>query len=462
MRMHVRTVLLTLCFAAVIGSAPAVAQQAALVPSQPTLAPLVEKVAPAVVNISVLSRSPVQDNPLLRDPFFRRFFELPDPDKIPPQMSAGSGVIVDVGKGYVITNHHVVDKATEIVVTLRDRRQFKAKLIGSDSATDIALVQIEADRLTQLPLADSDKVRVGDYALAIGNPFGLGQTVTMGIVSALGRSGINAEGYEDFIQTDASINPGNSGGALVSLSGELIGINTAIIAPSGGNVGIGFAVSSNMARSVMDQLIRYGEVQRGRLGFVVQDITPDIAKAIGVPATAEGAVVVQVEPGSAADKAGVKAGDVVTALGGRPVLGASDLRNRIGLTRVGEDVELKVLRNGAERRLRARVERSSASPQTAALQTDKGTTIPRLRGAVVRDIGPGMPMYGKVQGVVVAEVEDGSPAAARGLRAGDVIVAVNRKPVRNVAEFQAALQEAGRVAALDVLRGDMSLFILIT
>jgi serine protease DegQ len=462
MRMQVRTVFLTLCFAAVLGSLPATAQQAELIAVQPTLAPLVEKVAPAVVNISVLSRSPAQDNPLLRDPFFRRFFDLPDLEKIPPQMSAGSGVIVDASKGYVITNHHVVDKATEIVVTLRDRRQFKAKLIGSDSATDIALVQIEADRLTQLPLADSDKVRVGDYALAIGNPFGLGQTVTMGIVSALGRSGINAEGYEDFIQTDASINPGNSGGALVSLNGELIGINTAIIAPSGGNVGIGFAVSSNMTRSVMEQLIRYGEVQRGRLGFVVQDLTPDIAKAMGIAASSQGAVVVQVEPGSAADKGGIKAGDVVTALAGRTVRGASDLRNRIGLTRVGEDVELTVLRNGAERRLRARVERSLASPQTTALQTDKGTVIPRLRGAVVRDIAPGMPMHGKVQGIVVTEVEAGSPAAARGLRAGDVIVAVNRKPVRNVAEFQAALNEAGRVAALDVVRGDTSLFIIIT
>ncbi len=462
MRMHVRTVLLTLCFAAVIGSAPALAQQAALVPSQPTLAPLVEKVAPAVVNISVLSRSPVQDNPLLRDPFFRRFFELPDPDKIPPQMSAGSGVIIDAGKGYVITNHHVVDKATEIVVTLRDRRQFRAKLIGSDSATDIALVQIKADQLAQLPLADSDKVRVGDYALAIGNPFGLGQTVTMGIVSALGRSGINAEGYEDFIQTDASINPGNSGGALVSLSGELIGINTAIIAPSGGSVGIGFAVSSNMARSVMEQLVRYREVQRGRLGFVVQDLTPDIAKAIGIPSAAEGAVVVQVEPGSPADKAGVKAGDVVTALQGRSVRGASDLRNRIGLTRAGEDVEVTILRNGAERRIRARVDRGPGSPQAAASQTDKDGLVPRLRGATVRDIVPGMPIYGKVQGVVVAEVEPSSPAAARGLRAGDVIVAVNRKPVRNIAEFHEALRDAGRVAALDVLRGDTPMFILIT
>jgi serine protease DegQ len=462
MQARIWIVVLTLGLTALPGHAPVAAQPAPAVPTQPTLAPLVEKVAPAVVNISVLSRSPLQDNPLLRDPFFRRFFDLPDPEKLPPQMSAGSGVIVDAGKGYVITNHHVVDKATEIVVTLRDRRQYKAKLIGSDAATDIALVQIEADRLTQLPLADSDKVRVGDYALAIGNPFGLGQTVTMGIVSALGRSGINAEGYEDFIQTDASINPGNSGGALVSLSGELIGINTAIIAPSGGNVGIGFAVSSNMARSVMEQLIRYGEVQRGRLGFVVQDLTPDIAKAIGIPAMVEGAVVVQVEPGSAAERAGVKAGDVVIALGGRAVRGASDLRNRIGLTRAGEEVELTILRNGAERRLRARVERGASAPQPAALQSEKGTAMPRLRGAIVRDIGPGMPMYGKVQGVVVTEVEAGSPAAARGLRAGDVIVAVNRRPVRNVAELQAALDKAGRVAALDVLRGDTALFIIVS
>jgi Do/DeqQ family serine protease len=454
---------IALCLLALLATGSlASAQQAAPVPTQPTLAPLVEKVAPAVVNISVLSRSPLQDNPLLRDPFFRRFFDLPDPDKIPPQMSAGSGVIVDAGRGYVITNHHVVEKAAEIVVTLRDRRQFKAKLLGSDAATDIAVVQIEPDRLTQLSFADSDKVRVGDYVLAIGNPFGLGQTVTMGIVSALGRSGINAEGYEDFIQTDAAINPGNSGGALVSLNGELVGINTAIIAPSGGNVGIGFAVSSNMARSVMEQLIRYGEVQRGRLGFLVQDLTPDIAKAIGLSPATEGAVVMQVEPGSAADRAGIKAGDVVTALGGRPVRGASDLRNRIGLTRAGEDVELTILRNGAERRLRARVERSSGAPQAATLKPDAGTVMPRLQGAVVRDIAPGMPMYGKVQGVVVVEVQPGSPAAARGLRAGDVIVAVNRKPVRNVAEFQAALLAARPVAALDVLRGDTTLFIIVS
>jgi Do/DeqQ family serine protease len=462
MKTQARAIFLGLCFLALSGKLPAAAQQVPSVPAQPTLAPLVEKVAPAVVNISVLSRSPLQDNPLLRDPFFRRFFDLPDPDKIPPQMSAGSGVIVNANRGYVITNHHVVEKATEIVVTLRDRRQFKAKLLGSDAATDIAVLQIEADRLTQLPFADSDKVRIGDYVLAIGNPFGLGQTVTMGIVSALGRSGINAEGYEDFIQTDAAINPGNSGGALVSLNGELIGINTAIIAPSGGNVGIGFAVSSNMARSVMEQLIRYGEVQRGRLGFLVQDLTPDIAKAIGISPATEGAVVVQVEAGSAAEKAGIKAGDVVTAVGGRAVRGASDLRNRIGLTRVGEEVELTILRDGAERRLRARVERSAGSSQAAALQTDTGTAIPRLRGAILRDISPGMPMYGRVQGVVVVEVEAGSPTAARGLRAGDVIVAVNRKPVRNVAELRAALQEAGRVAALDVLRGNTSLFILIT
>jgi Do/DeqQ family serine protease len=460
--MRIRAWLFIAVLWAVVAAAttPLAAQQAAIVPSPPTLAPIVEKVAPAVVNISVLSRSPLEDNPLVRDPFFRRFFDLPEPDKLPPQMSAGSGVIVDANKGYVVTNHHVVDKATEIIVTLRDRRQFKAKLVGSDAATDIAVLQIDADQLTQLAFADSDRVKIGDYALAIGNPFGLGQTVTMGIVSALGRSGINADGYEDFIQTDASINPGNSGGALISLAGELIGINTAIIAPSGGNVGIGFAVSSNIAHTVMEQILRFGTVRRGRLGFIVQDLTPDIARAIRLPTTTKGGLVVQVEPGSAAEKAGIKAGDVVTALSGRPVRDASDLRNRIGLSRVGDEIELTLLRDGTERVVKARVERAPMSSEPA--RAGESEITPRLRGAIIRDIGPGMSLYGKVQGVIVEDVQPRSPAAERGLRAGDVIVAVNRKPIHNVTEFQEALRQAGRVAALDVLRGDASLFIIVT
>lgn len=253
----------------------------------PTLAPLLAEVTPAVVNISVESRQTDDLNPLFNDPFFRRFFDLqPMPQEPQPrrQMSAGSGVIFDAGAGYVLTNHHVVENGDRIVVTLKDRRQFDATLIGSDPGTDIALLKIEAEGLTALDMGDSDRLQVGDYVLAIGNPFGLGQTVTSGIVSALGRSGLNIEGFEGFIQTDASINPGNSGGALVTLDGRLIGINTAIIAPSGGNVGIGFAVPANMAAAVVAQLIEFGEVQRGTLGVMIQDFTPDLAEALGIAA----------------------------------------------------------------------------------------------------------------------------------------------------------------------------------
>jgi len=262
----------------------------------PTLAPLLEQVTPAVVNIAVLSRSPEQDNPMLRDPFFRRFFGLPETAK--PQISAGSGVIVDARGGYVLTNHHVVKDAEQIAVTLKDGRRLQGKLVGSDAATDIALLKVEGDNLNALTLGDSDALRVGDYVMAIGNPFGLGQTVTSGIVSALGRTGLNIEGYEDFIQTDASINPGNSGGALVNLRGELIGVNTAIIGPSGASVGIGFAIPSNMARAVMTQLVKFGEVKRGRIGLTTQDLTPELARSLALAPATRGAVVVEVAQGS--------------------------------------------------------------------------------------------------------------------------------------------------------------------
>ncbi|WP_245986504.1 trypsin-like peptidase domain-containing protein [Azospirillum thermophilum] len=264
----------------VLAPPPAPAALPAGVTGVNTISPMLEAVTPAVVNISVLSRAPQAENPLLRDPFFRRFFNLPD--EMPqgrPQVSAGSGVIVDAANGYVITNNHVVENAQEIAVTLKDRRRLRAKLIGRDAATDIALLKIEAKGLTALPLGDSDRLKVGDFVVAIGNPFGLGQTVTSGIISALGRSGLKVEGYEDFIQTDASINPGNSGGALVNFNGELIGINTAIIGPAGGSVGIGFAVPVSIVRSVMEQLREYGEVRRGRLGVAIQDLTPTSPRA---------------------------------------------------------------------------------------------------------------------------------------------------------------------------------------
>ncbi|HEX7007887.1 MAG TPA: Do family serine endopeptidase [Alphaproteobacteria bacterium] len=319
-----------------------------------TIAPLIKQVTPGVVNIAVRSRVRVE-NPLLNDPFFRRFFNLPRGPIEQEILAAGSGVIIDVDKGYVLTNHHVVENADQIIVTLKDGRRFEAKLVGSDAPTEVALLQIDADNLTALRLGDSDKLEVGDFVVAIGNPFGLGQTVTSGIISALGRSGINPAGYEDFIQTDASINPGNSGGALVNLRGELVGINTAIIAPSGGNVGIGFAVPINMARSVVAQLVRYGSIQRGRVGVAIQDLTPDLAESLGIPRGIGGAVVVSVEPGSPAANAGLKPGDVIIAMDGRPVRNASDLRNDIGLVRVGTTIELTVLRGGERLTVRPRV-----------------------------------------------------------------------------------------------------------
>jgi Do/DeqQ family serine protease len=320
----------------------------------PTLAPVLREVTPAVVNIAVRSQV-VINNPLLSDPFFRRFFGIPEGPVQRETQATGSGVIVDARNGYVLTNNHVVENADRIEVTTKDERRFGARLVGRDPLTDIAVVKIDGDNLTAVPLGDSDRLEVGDYVLAIGNPFGLGQTVTSGIVSALGRSGLGIEGYEDFIQTDASINPGNSGGALVDLRGRLVGINTAILAPGGGNVGIGFAVPINMARSVLEQIVRYGEIKRGRIGITVQDLTPDLASALGGPRPS-GAVVAQVAPGSPAERAGIRPRDIVVAVDSVPIRSATQLRNRIGLTRAGEAAELTLDRAGNHRTVRVLVE----------------------------------------------------------------------------------------------------------
>jgi Do/DeqQ family serine protease len=333
--------------------------------AMPTLAPMLARVIPGVVNIAVHGRVKEQ-NPLLQDPFFRRFFNLPQNQQ--PQeretQAIGSGVIVDAAQGYVLTNGHVVDNATRIEVTTNDNRRFPARLVGRDAGTDLAVLRIQASNLTAVPIGDSDRLRVGDFIVAIGNPFGLGQTVTSGIVSALGRSGLG-EGYEDFIQTDASINPGNSGGPLVNLQGQCVGISTAILAPGGANIGIGFAVPINMARRVMDQLIRYGEVKRGRIGVAIQDLTPDLAQAMNTARTS-GAVIARVDPGSPAERAGLHSGDLVIAVNGVAVRSGTQLRNVIGLARIGDEVGLTVARGGAERNLAVRVD--PAAPAAARQQ----------------------------------------------------------------------------------------------
>jgi Do/DeqQ family serine protease len=413
---------------------PAVATRNGL----PTLAPLLEKVTPAVVNIAVLQRSPEEQNPLLRDPFFRRFFGMPERSE--PQVAAGSGVIVDAKNGYVMTNHHVIKDAREVVVTLKDNRRVAAKLVGSDPGTDIALLKIQAANLVEVKIGDSDELQVGDFVIAIGNPFGLGQTATSGIVSALGRSGLSVEGYEHFIQTDASINPGNSGGALVNLRGELIGINSAIIGPSGGNVGIGFAVPSVMARAVMDQLIRFGEVRRGRLGISMEDL-----------AGGEGAKVAEVQANSPAAQAGLKAGDVVTALNGRPVRGAAELRARLGVVPVGEVVEMRVQRGKEAQLVKARI------GEVEKGQLAGGQSVPELAGAGLGETErKGLP--GGNRAVLVASVEAGSPAFQHGLRQGDLIIGVNQRRVTTVQALANALKTKGRTS-LNVVRGDILLAI---
>jgi serine protease Do len=330
----------------------------------PTLAPVVKETTPSVVNISVHARVK-EDNPLYRDPVFREFFDLPKQFEKEVQ-ATGSGVIVDAERGYVLTANHVVARISRAQVTTKDGRKFDAKLVGRDPATDVAVLQLQGPRgnLKAIPLGDSDKIEIGDFVIAIGNPFGLGQTVTSGIVSALGRTGLGKQGYEDFIQTDASINPGNSGGALLNLKGQLVGINTAIISPGGGNVGIGFAVPINMARRVMEQLVQYGEVRRGQIGISIRDLRADLAATESY----QGALIAEIASGSPAEKAGLQKGDIVKAVDGTPIRSASQLRNLIGLTPLGGRVELRFERNGTVHSARVEVGPAKAPVRRAADQ----------------------------------------------------------------------------------------------
>ena len=402
----------------------------------PSLAPMLERVTPAVVNI--FTHTQVPESPLMLDPFFRHFFGVPDSAPKHKTQSLGSGVIIDIREGHVLTNFHVIDKADEISITLIDGRQLKAELIGADPETDVALLKVPPIDLVALPLADSDYVRVGDFVVAIGNPFGLGQTVTSGIISALGRSGLGIEGYEDFIQTDASINPGNSGGALVNLNGELVGINTAILAPSGGNIGIGFAIPINMVKQVIDHLLAYGEVRRGTLGFRVQDLNPDLAEAFKLDIQ-RGAVIIAVDKSSPAEKAGFQLADVITEINGKRINSASDARNRIGLLRVGDTANVTLLRNGHPQQLSAQV-------VTASLVEGRAINT-YLEGLVLKD---------SKKGIIVADVEQHSFAWTVGFRKGDMIIGFNRRKVKDLKDLKQRMSQRPAPFTIQVVReGDI-------
>ncbi|HEX7031292.1 MAG TPA: DegQ family serine endoprotease [Gammaproteobacteria bacterium] len=426
-----------------------------VVDGMPTLAPIIDRAEPAVVNISTRGHVEMQQHPFFNDPFFRRFFDMPNQPQRRQTTSLGSGVIINAEEGLIVTNNHVIDNADEVTVTLYDNREFSAEILGTDARTDLALLKIDADELVELSLADSEEVRVGDFVIAIGNPFGLAHTVTSGIVSAKGRGGLNEENYENFIQTDASINPGNSGGALIDLEGRLVGINTAILSRSGGNIGIGFAIPSNMLEAVVAQLLEYGEVKRGVLGVHVQNVTDDLARAFGLEQD-EGALIASVVPGSSADNAGLKAGDIIVAVNGEPVEEMNDLKNAIGLLRVGQEISIEFVRDG---------ERQIVTTEIGEPEVSTAAAVhPALEGATFTEIDEESPLHGEVKGVMVGSVQRGSPAARAGgigLRPGDIITAVNRQEIETLEEFREIVGETQGVLLLKLRRGNNSIFLAV-
>jgi len=438
-------------------------------PSRNTFAPVVKRVLPAVVNVSSakMVKTPAGMMPGNMDPFFRQFFG--DDDGAPSgraprqqrEQGLGSGVIVSP-EGYILTNNHVIDGATDVRVTLSDKREFKARIVGADPKTDLTVLKIDATNLPSVVIGDSDKIQVGDYALAIGNPFGLGSTVTMGIVSATGRGNLGIEDYEDFIQTDAPINPGNSGGALVNDHGDLIGINTAILSHSEGNQGIGFAIPVAVARKVTDQILRNGKVTRAYLGVMSEEVTPALAAAFHEKEVG-GALVAEVTPDSPASRAGIEKGDIILSVNGKPVNDSAQLRMTISLMQPGASVSLKVLRDGAEREVSAHL--AEMPTQTAKAEGEPQAPQTGMEGVSVEDVSArdarqlGLPP--NASGVVVTGIDPGSQAAVNGLRRGDVIMEVNRKPVRNTAEFEQAVKRSAAETLLLVNRQGSTLFLAV-
>ncbi|KZP63676.1 serine endoprotease DegQ [Enterobacter hormaechei] len=415
----------------------------------PSLAPMLEKVLPAVVSVQVEGKA--RQSQRIPEELKKYFGEDAPDQQAQPFEGLGSGVIIDAAKGYILTNNHVISQADKISVQLNDGREFDAKLIGGDDQSDIALLQVQnPSNLTQIAIADSDKLRVGDFAVAVGNPFGLGQTATSGIVSALGRSGLNLEGLENFIQTDASINRGNSGGALLNLNGELIGINTAILAPGGGSIGIGFAIPSNMAKTLSQQLIQFGEVKRGLLGIKGMEMSADIAKAFKLNVQ-RGAFVSEVLPNSGSAKAGVKSGDVIVSLNDKPLSSFAELRSRIATTEPGAKVKLGLIREGKPLTVEVTLDKSTSSSASAE------QISPALQGATLSD---GQLKNG-TKGISVTTVEKSSPAAQAGLHQDDVIVGVNRTRVQSIAEMRKVLESKPAVIALQIIRGNDTLYILL-
>jgi serine protease Do/serine protease DegQ len=414
----------------------------------PSLAPMLEHSMPAVVNISTSTNIQVNENPLMQDPYFRQFFNVPNQSRQQQKNSLGSGVIIDSSQGLVLTNNHVIDKADKIMVTLNDGRQLNAELIGTDPEADIAIIKVPVNNLTQLPIADSSQLKVGDFVVAIGNPFGLGQTVTSGIVSALGRSGLGIEGYEDFIQTDASINPGNSGGALVNLRGELVGMNTAILAPNGGNVGIGFAIPTKMIMPIKDLLVKHGEVKRGLLGVTTQDLTPELVNAFNLE-NKQGAAISRIESNSPAAKAGLEPGDIIVLANGHPVKSSQDIRNIVGLLQIGDNVNIEYFRGNEKKSVVATIGKQEQE-QLAGEKLHrllKGT----LLGATQKD---------QIDGVLIAKIQSSSYAWRMGLRPGDVIVSANRYRISNLAELQKVI-DPNNALLINIQRGQEGFFVVL-